>query len=151
MAEPASSSPPPPPVTRPASPWVLVCSGLAAGLLLASIFLVLRRWLRPEPEPPAEGYFAVAAETSEEGLVEELGGTSSERAQTFARLRDQVRAAERRGEGSDPELLFERDVLPSYGEAERFTQWLLGFRRSPGSAGGVAAKQAAEEERRDRE
>lgn len=155
MADPTPPSPrqlpepPRPPEPRPTAPWVLVCWGLAAGLLLASIVLVVRQWLRPEAAEPAQGYFAVAAGKAEEVLVEELGGTASERAKTYERLREQARAAEQRGENADLELLFEREVLPRYGEAERFTHWLLGFRRTPGGAGGVAAKQGAEDERRD--
>ncbi|MBL8898902.1 MAG: hypothetical protein JNM84_14780 [Planctomycetes bacterium] len=141
------SRPPLPIPERPArstrSNALLLLWSLTGGLLLASGFLVVKRWLDGEGDREPEGYFPIAAEEAPEA-PELASGTSLERARAFERLLEDARRS-----SIDLDGHFAQDVLPLYDEAARYTEWLLGFAQRAKSTPGVADSRAAEDERKD--
>jgi hypothetical protein len=122
---------------------VLLLWSLAGGLLLASAFLVVRRWIEGEGEQPPAGYFPIVAEEAPEP-PELAAGSSEERAQAFERLLEDSRKST-----IDLESHFAQDVLPRYDEAARYSEWLLGFARRAAPSAGVADSRPSEDERKD--
>lgn len=123
----ADLSPPPDARSRTTrlSPLILFFLSLAAGLTVASIYLVTQRLMREETELSqlGQGYSPAIAAPQPPTLTEFDTSTPADRAETFEQLR-----AQWEGEEFNFDRHFDQLILPEYNEAERYSWRLLGFR-----------------------
>lgn len=128
MSSPASS-----PSRSRYSTLTLFFLSLAAGLSVASAFLLVQRWLRPtEPSSGIGTGYSEAIGSGNPNTLDSEGFSAAARTEAFEKLRLETERL-----ALDLDAHFDQEVLPLYDEAERYAWHQLGLRENlrsnPGS------------------